>query len=196
LSHYGLIVREGGEVRVSPLAFKILHPVNPEQKAQGMKEAALNPKVFAEIHEKWSDMEELALSNNLIHQKFTPEGAKRAASVYKANYALANLGSASNAMPNGDATQPSASELADAAVKAARLDLTALVAPRPKVLATFKIPLGSTEAELIFTGDRLQSEDFDDLKEYVDLFKKQYERKLKTASEIEKFLGTPPASPA
>ena len=49
--------------------------------------------------------------------------------------------------------------------------------PRGNVLATFKIPLGLNEAELTFTGERLEPEDFDALADYVSIFKKQYERK-------------------
>lgn len=62
------------------------------------------------------------------------------------------------------------------------------------MLASFKIPLGSSEAELIFTGDRLEEEDFDALKEYVDLFKRQYARKSKINGALEKFLAEPPAT--
>ena len=65
------------------------------------------------------------------------------------------------------------------------------------MLATFKIPIGLAEAEIVFTGEALVPDDFDALAEYVGLFKKQYERKLKAktlsvASEEAVFADTPP----
>ena len=52
-----------------------------------------------------------------------------------------------------------------------------------KVLAKYAIPLGANEATLEFTGEStLSPSDFDDLKAYIDLFKKQWERKAKTST--------------
>lgn len=192
LSHYGLIEREGGQVTISALAFKILHPVNSDQKAQAIKEAALKPMVFSKIHEKWSDMEIRSLANTLIHNDFTPEGAKRAASVWRANYLFANLGHASNSVSDDEThISPGTAPTRTQTTAAERLEsltnslLHPTVQTPSKVLATFRIPLGSSEAELIFTGEKLEANDFDDLKEYVDLFKRQYERKVKNLAPSE-----------
>jgi hypothetical protein len=46
----------------------------------------------------------------------------------------------------------------------------------------YSIPLVESEAALVFTGERLTSEDFDVLIEYVELFKKRFERTQKTES--------------
>lgn len=46
----------------------------------------------------------------------------------------------------------------------------------PTVLARYTIPLGQNEATLVLTGSSLSADDFEALKEYVDLFKKQFER--------------------
>lgn len=46
------------------------------------------------------------------------------------------------------------------------------------MLATYQVPLGFSEAKLTFTGERLELADFDALLEYIELFKKQHERKL------------------
>jgi hypothetical protein len=45
-----------------------------------------------------------------------------------------------------------------------------------KMLAQYTIPLGPNQATLVFTGECLTADDFDALKDYVDLFKKQFER--------------------
>lgn len=54
-----------------------------------------------------------------------------------------------------------------------------------KMLAKYSVPLGANEAEIVFTGAELHPEDFDALADYVAIFKKQHERKLK-AEEIQK----------
>jgi hypothetical protein len=47
------------------------------------------------------------------------------------------------------------------------------------LLEQYQIPLGANHAQLIFTGDELVADDFDALKEYVEIFKKQFVRKAK-----------------
>jgi hypothetical protein len=208
ISQYGLVERSGGNVQITPLALKILHPVDDAQKAAAMKEAALSPKVFSDIYEKWNDMTEDVLANHLIHQKFIPEAAKRAASVYKLNYDIAKLGSASQTAQH-EPEKPASSSASEMPQAPRNPDtstgigggLMALIAPRPKMLATFKIPIGAAEAEIIFTGERLEAEDFDALRDYVDLFKKQYTRKVGIAAQMDAFLkgtltpGVPPTTP-
>jgi len=54
------------------------------------------------------------------------------------------------------------------------------------MLASFKIPLGTCEAELTFTGEQLVEEDFDALLDYVALFKRQYARKAKAGEPFPK----------
>jgi len=181
VSQYGLIDRNAGNVQISPLAIKILHPVDEAQKASAMREAALTPRIFSEIYEKWNDMAEDSLANNLIHQEFTVDGAKRAASVYKINSTLVKLDKSVKPVPLKDEKPKPKQELLapeDIINDGAGIHQF----KRHKVLATFKIPLGSSEAELIFTGDRLEPEDFDALRDYVALFKKQYERKSKVVA--------------
>src|ERR1700737_4834663 len=49
LSQYGLIERSGGEVSVTPLAVKLLHPTGEDQHREALRNAALNPPIFGEI---------------------------------------------------------------------------------------------------------------------------------------------------
>src|SRR4051812_47012713 len=52
LTQYGLIDRERGKsVSVSPLAIKLIHPLNPEQEATSKRESILAPEVFKELYE-------------------------------------------------------------------------------------------------------------------------------------------------
>jgi hypothetical protein len=185
LSQYGLIDRNGGNVEISQLALKILHPTDDRQKLAAIQESALRPKIFSEIREKWHDMSVDVLANHLIHQRFTVEAAKRSASVYKANSTLARL-DATGQKPGDTTSIKSNTETSES------IGLGALIANPASInmLANFKIPLGSAIAELTFFGEHLEPKDFDDLKEYVDLFKKQYERKIK----VEKLPAAPAAS--
>jgi hypothetical protein len=170
LSHYGLVERENSEVRVSALAFKILHPVNASVKDAAVKEAALTPKAFAMIHEKWPDLGEGSLTNTLIHAGFTPDGAKRAASVYKANVNLAKLDAPSNSgdeqselsndKPSGVPTQPM--------IKPS-IPVTAIPGAAP-----LTIPFGEgLMASIQFPTAQVSADDFDLFIETLQLWKKK-----------------------
>jgi hypothetical protein len=202
LNQYGLIDRERGSgVSVSPLAIKLIHPLNSEQERESRREAALKPRVFSDIlTDGLGECAEDVLANHLIQNGFSPDGAKRAAFVFKANSEFANLGG--GGMVSQEPKEPSPSEVAQSLamtshaisptskppiggaglLKNDALDaLMALGSPN-KVLARYSIPLGSNEATIIFTGEILSSEDFDALGEYVKLFKKQFERTTTTTN--------------
>jgi hypothetical protein len=185
ISQYGLIGRSSGNVQVTDLALRILHPLDEAKKNAALKEAALNPKVFGEIYENWNDMTEDVLANHLIHKRFIPEAAKRAASVYKLNYDIAKLGAPSNdGAQNATPQAPSKPTEVDNS-RAAQTPPASSKPQEParNMLATFKIPVGSAEAEIIFTGEKLEAADFDAVSEYMELFKKQYGRKLGLAGD-------------
>lgn len=198
LNQYDLVDRTKGEVKVSALAHQILHPINELNRVNSIRQAALAPKIFAEVHEKWSEMDEGLLANQLIHRGFTAEGAKRCAAVYKANYSLAKLGT--KVVDLNEVGE----NITDSSKKSPPFDPKTPVSenegngpkeiltekPKKNMLATFKIPIGSAEAELIFTGERLEPSDFDALSDYVALFKKQYERKIQ--SEVKITIPKPP----
>lgn len=54
LSQYGLIEKVGdGRVRVSELAVKILYPTDERDKRSNLQHAALAPKLFQELHDRY-----------------------------------------------------------------------------------------------------------------------------------------------
>ena len=189
LSQYGLIDRQRGEgMSVSPLAVKLIHPLSPSQEAESRLEAALKPRVFNEIftggHHACS---EDVLANQLIQNGFTPDGAKRAASVYKANAEFANLTSSS--MILADTGQDNTLEM-KASPQPTTISAKAYVGPVPTFSLApsnkkeYRVPLGSGEALIIITGDSLPTpDDFEALKEFADFCKQQAERKLAVQSE-------------
>jgi hypothetical protein len=57
LAQYGLVERAGkGEMRVTPRALAILHPDNDAEKMESLRQAAFEPALFAELHERYPNM--------------------------------------------------------------------------------------------------------------------------------------------
>jgi hypothetical protein len=189
LNQYGLLERQRGEgMAVSQLAIKLLHPVNSEQELASRREMALKPKVFSDLYSGgFHHCDESILANHLIQQGFTQDGARKAASVFKANVDYAKLVASDFKLASSmDLTH-------DELVKETSLAVKGNIMPSPflkettiidikseekKVLAKFSVPIGANEVEITFTGEVLRPDDFDALADYVALFKKQYQRKL------------------
>jgi len=196
LSQYGLINRDKGSiVSISDAAVRLMHPVNRDQEMHTLEELALNPKVFNELYtDGFHDGTEDLIANHLIQNGFTPDKAKKAAMVFKANIDLAKLkgDSITSADEKKDDLQqiekPPTGIAGSSGLKA---DLTVLPAKK-NMLAQYSIPLGANEATITFTGEKLSVEDFDALCEYVDIFKKQFERRMVAAQDptLERISGT------
>lgn len=183
LSQYGLIERSKGTVTVTPLAVRILHPTGDLQLKESLREAALTPKWFKEIYENLGQCSVEVLTSHLVQNNFTPDRAKRAASVYAANKGFANLedsgtskhgetpkrGTIDNKSEGGERTTNEKVDFKEGREES-------------NVLAQYSIPLGGNEATLTFKGASLSVDDFDALIEYVELFKKHFERAQKTVS--------------
>jgi hypothetical protein len=179
LSQYGLIERSKGTVAVTPLAIRILHSTGEAQRKTALREAALSPKVFKEIHENLGQCSAEVLTSHLIQDNFTPDRAKRAASVYVANKSFANLDDSGNERDDETSNRGTA-QPKNGDSKADRGEET----PQPGrkeagVLAQYLIPLAESEATLTFKGKNLSASDLDLLVDYIELFKKQFERKPK-----------------
>jgi hypothetical protein len=92
LHQYGLLDRGSDrKYSTSPLAVRILHPTGDEQLYQSLRQAALTPPIFTEIRNTLHDCSEAVLASHLVQSRFTPEGAAKAAAIYKKNSAFAKL---------------------------------------------------------------------------------------------------------
>lgn len=195
LNQYGLIVSdESGLVSITPLAVNILHPTDERQEQEAKMTAALTPKVFNILYtEGFHHATEQTISNNLIQNGFTPDGASRAASVYLQNISFTHL--------NDDGIRgPSDSKKDDvkARIESGKMqfspvvrkmlesDIPPSVQTTKRVLAKYSIPIGSNEATLEFTGSSLSEEDFDALIEYIEIFKRQLKRRQELEAEAMK----------
>ena len=204
---YGLLEEvnspTGREVKITDRAMQICHG-EEQPRLKAIQEAALSPKIYRELWERFGP--ELP-SDDSLSRKLLLEWEFNQASIpgfikdYRDAINFAGLKSGDKvdtpvnedddgggeqgdlnlaASPETAATPPRQS-IAPLAPPAATPSVAQVQKPSipNNVLATFKIPLGVNEAELTFTGERLEPEDFDALTDYVAIFKKQYERKLK-----------------
>jgi hypothetical protein len=183
LNQYGLLVRERGEgISVSPLALKLIHPVNDQQMMEARREASLKPRVFLELYSGgFHHCTEDTLANHLIQEGFTHDGARKAAGVFKANDEYSQLGENIITLDtNPQITQVDIRNESNKPAGATEKERQQSAPEGGKVLATYSVPIGANEVKIVFTGDQLHSEDFDALSEYVGLFKRQFERKQKS----------------
>jgi hypothetical protein len=182
LSQYGLIEREKGSiVAISQQAIRLMHPLNKEQESHALEELALNPKVFNELYaEGFNNGTEDLIANHLIQNGFMPDKAKKAATVFKANIELANLKGDSIKLSSDVKDEPKVIEMPpQEIVGSSRATATALVIKK-NMLAQYTMPIGENEATVTITGEKLSVGDFDALTEYVEIWKRQFERKQKS----------------
>jgi hypothetical protein len=77
LGQYGLVDRTKGNVAITSLAVKILHPKSGEQQEASIREAALTPKVMQELYRDFFDCSPAVIQGHLIQNNFTPERARK-----------------------------------------------------------------------------------------------------------------------
>jgi hypothetical protein len=205
LAGYGLIQRKGQEIVVSELAISILHAMSDGQRLTSLQKAALEPPLFASLAEDYLEVSASVLASKLVQMGFAPDSAKKTASVFLENAEYAELtgasvsGTSANESEDEDGNedevtpynpflsprdQPASREVVLSSLRPQAM-LPSQPQPRSNVLATYKIPLGANEAELVFTGEKLEPEDFDALIDYVEIFKKQFTRKLPKPAPVQ-----------
>lgn len=88
LNKYGLLEGRGDDVRVSDRAMAILHPHNDYERRKALQEAALEPELFRELHERFpGNLPSLDLLRNyLLRNKFTPNAVDAAILAYKETF--------------------------------------------------------------------------------------------------------------
>lgn len=179
LSYYGLIQRQGNTQKISDLALRIIRPFSDTDKLEALRIASISPPIFADLWENHRNCSENVLSSVLLHKGFTEEGARKTAKAFRENVDF--LGDQGDSGPVEDTAESSSAENAAVAPPSKQSPPAQITNPNPRdnVLATYKIPLGLSEAELVFTGEALEPDDFDALIDYVEIFKRQYQRKRK-----------------
>jgi len=85
LHKYGLLVREGEQIKISDRALRILIPHGKEEKADAIREAAREPTLFGELAERFPGKlpnEEL-LRNYLLRRGFAPAAVPAVVLAYR-----------------------------------------------------------------------------------------------------------------
>jgi hypothetical protein len=98
IRQYGLIEAAGpGKVRVSDRALPLFfHQPADREYQQTLKDLALMPVLFSQLFSQYSQASEATLRLHLVRdRKFSDEGAKRLARIFKENLAFAKLGTSS-----------------------------------------------------------------------------------------------------
>ena len=85
LRKYGLLERDGGDLKISERGMMCLHPENPEERASAIRTAALAPELFATLTERFPDgkSNEELLRNYLLRNHFTPAASSTALLAYR-----------------------------------------------------------------------------------------------------------------
>lgn len=188
LGQYGLIDAErGGALRVSELSMRLIHPLSAKQENDAREEAVLKPKVFLELFQNgYNDCDEAVLTNHLIQSDFTPEGARKAASVFKVNSEFAKLGSGSMVQESNVpeiptaphvVTEPKTTEKKEVLNPSdINIDLSTVKGAREPLRFALD---EENDAEVHFSGPDLGVDQIDALMDYLAVMKKRFERNAK-----------------
>jgi len=179
LYQYGLVVRKKGEMGISDDAFAILNaPEGSREKNNALSKCGSTPKIFGEIHAKYSD--KLPADNILIwylqQQKYSKQAAETIIKCYKETVEYAKL---SEKWPIAD-IEKNADVLKDTNLQT---DISQIalsqpqepVSPQSKLFA-WTFPFGEKAASLTITGGKPNQTEVDSLKDslisILDAFKK------------------------
>lgn len=198
LLKYGLLEeiesKLGRQAHLTQRALRILLGESAEKKA-AMKEAALSPKIFREL---WDRFGEHLPSNDSLKNKLILDFGFNATATdgfikdFKDTIELAELRSGDSvaAAFDGDEDKNADKGVFTPSIPDGENKNDPPVGNPPSiknlqnVLAQYTIPLGANQATLVFTGDQLTPDDFDALKDFVEFSKKQFVRAAKTTSPV------------
>lgn len=95
LRKYGLLDREGVDLRISERGMMCLHPESPQERVTAIQEAAREPELFATLTERFPGgrKNEDLLRNYLLRNNFTSVAANNALLAYRDTMELVEQGS-------------------------------------------------------------------------------------------------------
>ena len=85
LGKYGLLEREGEDFKITERGMMYLHPESDEERRKAVRDAATEPKLFAELNERFTGEKpgDGLIRNYLLRKKFTPSAASNALLSYR-----------------------------------------------------------------------------------------------------------------
>lgn len=165
LKKYGLLADEKQGMRVSPLALRILNPVDNDDKIQALREAALRPELFKQLFETHASASENALKAHLINTLgFSDIGARTLIKSFKETIEFAKLTDSEYGQNQGENMEGTL-QVGKGEVRSATTT---------KALKSFTWPLSAeTTARLEIVGnEELTSAHIDALTLYLEVAKK------------------------
>ncbi|PYJ58174.1 MAG: hypothetical protein DME24_17320 [Verrucomicrobia bacterium] len=188
LLKFGLVTDEGtGEQRqlkLSESAIKLVYEPDTTDPAyiKELRDAALRPKIHSEIWENYGGKlpDDAVIRRFLVlDRKFNDQYVDVFISEFRRTIEFAKLTDAVK-VPNKSTDEGFQRSQKDSQKSCeTKVQNQSIGQSDKNVLAQYSIPLGASEATLIFTGESLSGEDFDALAEFVLFAKKQHARRLK-----------------
>lgn len=104
LTKYGLVDRAGDDLKISERGMICLYPKNKQEFAEAIRNAAMQPPVFAELREQFADLvsSDEALSNFLLRKGFAKTAVPSAILAYRETMALVAKGTVQDDKVNHD----------------------------------------------------------------------------------------------
>jgi len=105
IKQYGLIEGRDQAIKVTPLAIRILHPSNEEEKTLGLREAASNPRFYSDIEKQFGGRipGDQVLKSQLVRSHgFNPNGADDFIRVLKENRAFMEMPERAEEVPTSE----------------------------------------------------------------------------------------------
>lgn len=175
LFHFGLAEKViKGEIRVSGLAMRIIHPVTTEERREALHEAGFRPALFQELRERYSEAPPsfAGLASYLTRQNFAAAAIGPAAKAYLDTCAFLQRENAYESVSVEDefeAASPQALRRKETPPVSTQIVPTAPVAlPPPALVAPTQADLELNEPNLSIRGNTVRIEallDFDGLSE-------------------------------
>jgi len=182
LRQYGLLEESAGMLRVSDLAFNLLHlPAEDPERAVLMRQAALKPNLYRQLHEDYPNgiPSDSTLTSNLLKREFNPGSIADLIADFRDTMAVAKVYDVSE---NGDEDESKMDSQTNQAVTS---KMPPKITPQPGTgpikqwLLTFE---GDGNAVLTITAP-YTAEDLDDLESTLTTGLKALRRSLKKESQ-------------
>jgi hypothetical protein len=203
LRQYGLLDEQGGQFRVSDLAFRILHlPEGSDERADLVRQAALTPPIFRNLLTFYQGEipSDAALRSRLVlHEGFNPDSVEQFIRVFRRTLSIANpsvedytAGEEPSETPESQAggtpqmqrptRSPTKEELNRIFASATAAQLHALGVPVPNAGKELRFNISrDSEAQVIFRGPVTQ-EAIDKLAKLLELQKDTFPTQAELAS--------------
>ena len=186
LLHFGLAEKVvKGEIRVSPLALRILHPDTESERIAALNEAGFSPELFQTLRSRYPDAPPSAssLESFLSREGFAPAAIRPAAKAYLETCQFLQRNGAYESVCD---RSNEASEPADDANTKERkpMDMTPIRPPQNAGVRGDVFTLAGGGEVIANLPDSMSSRDYEDLKDWLELMIRKAGRKVEAPATI------------